>query len=152
MERFIVFRLSGLRMALAMAAVERVVQAVYITLLPNAPDIILGVINVKGQIIPVVDMHWRLGMPKREITLTDRLIIARTARRPVALVANEVTGVIEYPESKLIDAAGILPDLEQVAGVVKLDDGLVFIHDLDRFLSLDEEENLDLALAATGDQ
>lgn len=150
MERFIVFCLNELRMALAMTVVERIVHAVYITQIPNAPAIVLGVIDLQGRIIPVVDMRRRFGLPEREIALTDRLIVAQTTRRPVALVADSVTGVVEHPATELIEAEAILPGLAQVSGVVKLDDGLIFIHDLDRFLSLDEEEILDQALAANG--
>lgn len=152
MKRFIIFCLNELRMALPMAVVERVIRAVYITPLPNAPEIVLGVINTQGRIIPVVDMHRRLGLPEREIALTDQLIITRTAKRPVALVANSVSGVMEYPASQLTEATTILPGIEQVTGVVKLDDGLGYIHDLDRFLSLEEARSLDQALVTSGSQ
>lgn len=149
MKRFLIFSLNELRMALPMPAVERILRAVYITPLPNAPEIVLGVINVQGRIIPVIDMHRRLGLPDREIALSDQMIIAHMDRRPVALVANSVMGFAEYPESKLTDVSNVLPEMEQVTGVVKLDDGLGYIHDLDRFLSLEEAASLDVVLTTT---
>ena len=150
MESCVVFYLDELRMALALPTVERVVRAVYFNPLPDAPQIVLGVVNVQGRVIPVVNMRKRFRLPDRETALTDRLVIAQTIRRTVALAVDSVAGVVEYPGPALIGAGDILPGLEYVTGVAKLDDGLIFIHDLDRFLSLDEEEMLDRALATAG--
>lgn len=141
-----VFRLDDQRYALTLPAVDRVVSMVAITPLPNAPDIILGVVNVQGRVIPVINVRRRFGRPERELALTDQLLVAHTARRPVALVADAVLEVIACAEQSLIAAENILPGLEHVAGVVKLTDGLILIHDLDKFLSLDEEAALDQAL------
>jgi purine-binding chemotaxis protein CheW len=150
MESFVVFNLDELRMALVLPAVERVVRAVYFNPLPDAPQIVLGVVNVQGRVIPVVNMRKRFRLPDRETALTDRLVIAQTIRRTVALAVDSVAGVVEYPGPALVGAGDILPGLKYVTGVAKLDDGLIFIHDLDRFLSLDEEETLDRALATAG--
>lgn len=150
MESFVVFYLDELRMALALPTVERVVRAVYFNPLPDAPQIVLGVVNVQGRVIPVVNMRKRFRLPDRETALTDWLVIAQTTRRPVALAVDSVAGVVEYPGPALIGAGDILPGLEYVTGVAKLDDGLIFIHDLDRFLSLDEEEMLNRALTTAG--
>ena len=67
---------------------------------------------------------------RREMALTDRLVIAHTAQRAVALVADSVSGVIEHAGPDRVDAEAILPGLEYVDGVVKLDDGLILINDL----------------------
>lgn len=142
----IVFTLDDQRYALPLHAAERVVRMVAITPLPNAPDIILGVINFQGKVIPVINVRRRFGLPDREIALTDQLVVARTARRPVALVADAVLDVIACAAQSLIAAEDILPKLEYVEGVVKLTDGLILIHDLDKFLSLEEEETLDQVL------
>lgn len=115
--------------------------------LPKAPDIVLGVVNVQGQVIAVTNVRKRFGLSEREPRVSDQLIIARTPRRPVALVVDEVTGVFEYSEREAVPAEAIVPGTDYIAGVVKLSDGMVLIHDLGRFLSLDEERNLDDAMA-----
>jgi purine-binding chemotaxis protein CheW len=132
--------------ALPLAQVERVIHAVEVTPLPDAPDVILGVINLHGQIMAVANLRQRFGLPGREISLQDRFIIATTTHRKIALVADAVNGVIEIPQSRILEAAGILPHMEYVDGVVRLEDGLVLIHDLERFLSLEEGQGLDRAL------
>lgn len=146
-HQFVVFALEEQRYALDLFSVRRVVQAVDITRLPKAPDIVLGVINVAGKILPVVNIRRRFALREREIRLSDQIIIANAARRPVALLVDSVAGLMERPKKEIFHPTQILPSMEYVAGVIKLEDGLVLIHDLDKFLSLDEENQLKEALS-----
>lgn len=145
-DSLLVLILGDQRYALPLPAIDRVMRMVAITPLPKAPDIVLGVVNVQGRVIPVINMRRRFHLPEREITLTDQLVVAHTARRPVALVADAVLDVIAYPAQSLIATGEVLPNIEYVEGVIKLADGLIFIHDLDKFLSLEEETFLAHAL------
>lgn len=143
---FMVFALDGQRYALPLPAVDRVVRIVAITLLPRAPDIIHGVVNLQGRVIPVINMRRRFSLPEKELALTDQLVVAHTARRPVALVADAVLDVMACSAQQLVAAEHIVPGVEHVQGVAKLEDGLILIHDLDKFLSLEEEGVLDRVL------
>lgn len=145
-DSLIVFAMDDRRYALPLRAVDRVVRMVAVTPLPKAPDIVFGVVNIQGRVIPVINMRRRFRLPEREIALTDQLVVAHTVRRPVVLVADVVLDVIACPVQSLIAAEEVLPNIEYVEGVVKLADGLILIHDLDRFLSLEEEDFLDYAL------
>jgi purine-binding chemotaxis protein CheW len=142
----VVFTLDNQRYALHLSAVDRTVRMVEITPLPKAPDIVHGVITVNGRIVPVLDIRRRFGLAERRTGLSDHLIIARTAKRAVALVVDGVNDVIERPAGEIIPPAAIVPGMEHVEGVVKLEDGMVFIHDLDGFLSLDEEQALEAVI------
>lgn len=144
-----IFSLDNQRYALKLSVVDRVVRMVAIIPLPKAPDIVLGVVNYQGRVIPVINIRRRFNLPEKEIALTDQLVIAHTSRRPVALVADAVHDVIASSAQTLIETENILPGVEYVAGVVKLKDGLVLIHDLDTFLSLEEESSLNQALNTT---
>lgn len=144
--QLLVFRLKEQHFALPLATVERVIQAVAVTPLPGAPAVVLGVIDVAGRLLPVFDVRRRMSMPAREIDPADQFLIARTARRTVALVIDEARDVIDQEPSARVESAWTVPGIEHVQGVVKGEDGLVLIHDLERFLSLDEERTLDQAL------
>ena len=72
--------------------------------------------------------------------------IASTGRRTVALLVDETNGVIAIAPETIAPAGTILPRLEFIEGAVKLEDGLILIHDLDRLLSLEEEQAIDRAL------
>lgn len=141
-----------MRVALPLSFVQRVVRAVQFTPLPDAPGIVLGVVNIQGRIIPAVNMRRRFRLPERDIALTDQIVIAHTGQRAVALVADEVSGIFEYAEPNIVGAEKILPGLEYIDGVVKLNEGLILIHNLDRFLSLEEAESLDRAMATSGER
>jgi purine-binding chemotaxis protein CheW len=132
--------------ALDLSVVERIIQSVEITPLPEAPDIVLGIINIKGKIIPVVNIRRRFRLSEKDIEPTNRLIIAHTLKRTVALVVDVVLGVIETPEDRVVKADTVLPGLDYVQGVVKMEDGMILIHDLNKFLSLEEEQTLDTAI------
>ena len=151
--QFVLFALDEQRYALALASVQRAVRVVNVTPLPKAPPSVLGIINVKGDIVPVYDLRRRFHLTEREIELADQLIIATTSRQTVALLVDSVSGVFEVAEEEIASANKILPEIEYVHGVVKLADGLVLIHDLEQFLSADEERILDEALqSVTGPQ
>lgn len=146
LNQLLVFALDGERYGLVLSAVDSVVRAVNITPLPQAPDIVLGVVNVGGRVIPVINMRRRFRLPEREIVLTDQMVIAHTARRPVALVADAVSDILQYPEGDIVETQSILADAEYIEGVVKLNGRLILIHNLDTFLSLEEETSLDQAI------
>lgn len=144
--RLVTFDLDGQRYALALGAVQRVLRAVEVTPLPNAPDIVLGMVDMAGSIVPVLNLRRRFGLREREIGPEDQLLVARTDRRTVALVVDGAHEVIERAPAEIVESERIVPGVKQIAGVVRVGDGLVLIHDLDRFLSLDEERALDAAL------
>ena len=144
--RLVVFSIERQRYALHLSAVDRALRAVQVTPLPNAPAIVLGVINVEGRVVPVVNIRARFGLDEREMRLSDALILARTPKRTVVLSADAVEGLLERPTRQFQDATSIFPELPYLQGVAKLDDGLVLIHDLASFLSLDEERELDVAM------
>ena len=148
-HQLVVFDLDKQRYALRLSAVERIVMVAEITPLLKAPQIVLGVLNVQGRIIPVIDIRKRFNLPARETLLSDHMIIATPGARTVALVADAVSGVIERGDEEITLPDKIVPGLEYVEGVVKLEDGLILIHNLETFLSLEEENSLQHAMAAT---
>jgi purine-binding chemotaxis protein CheW len=142
LNRLVSFNLDDQKYALFLSAVIRIIRVVEITSLPKAPDIVLGVINMHGQIVPVLDIRKRFRLPQREIQLDNQLIIAQTSKRTVALLVDFVSDVVEISEEKIIAGEHILPGMEYVEGVVKTEDDMILIHDLEQFLSLQEEKAL----------
>lgn len=143
----LVFHLDMQRYALRLADVVRVLAMMEVAALPSAPAAVAGVINVAGRIVPVMDLRQRFGLPRRESRLSDVLILARSGERTVALAADGVIGMLERADKEVTVAASIVPGLQYVDGVVKLDDGLALIHDVETFLSLGERDQLTRALS-----
>jgi purine-binding chemotaxis protein CheW len=144
--QLLVFTLDDRLYALHLFQVDRVIRSVDATPLPQAPEIVLGFVDLAGMVLPLLNTRKRFGIVERDIGIDDQFIIARTSRRVVALAVDRVRDVIERPVDQIIAAERILRRVDRIEGVIQLEDGLTLIHDLERFLSLDEEDALTQAL------
>lgn len=145
-SQLVTFTLDNCKFALPLPQVERIVHVVEITPLPKAPEVVIGIVNVQGRIIPVVDIRKRFRLPKREMNLNDKIILSQTSKRSVGIMVDSVVNVIEYTKQEVIIPKKILSGIGYVEGVVKLEDGLTLIHNIDSFLSLEEEKTLNDAM------
>jgi purine-binding chemotaxis protein CheW len=136
---------DGQRWALPLAAVERVVGMVAVSPLPESPVGVRGVINVHGEIVPVLDLDLRIGRAAREHGAGARLLLARTSRGRVALAVDDVVGVIAIDASAIGPAPDAMP--APVAGIAAFGDGVLLIYDVDAFLSPGDEQAVAAALA-----
>ena len=143
------FSLDERLLALPLGVVQRAFFSVEVILLPGAPEIVAGVINYHGMIVPVVDIRVRFGSSRKEILPSDRFIFIRTPKRMLVIVASDVTGVMK-PSVPITPAGDILPGSRYVTGMVPGEERLILIYDPDVFLSLDEETALETALAGAG--
>jgi purine-binding chemotaxis protein CheW len=145
-REIVLFSIDEPRYALNLYAVERVIPSVEITPLPKAPEIVLGVINFQGEIIPVIDIRKLFRLPIREINLDDQFIIARTSKRLVALAVDSVIGVTDLINDKVTDIKASMPFADYISGVTVFENNIILINDLEKFLSLDEQQALDKIL------
>jgi purine-binding chemotaxis protein CheW len=151
-DQIVVFTLEEQLYAFSLNAVHRVINAVEIRHLPDAPEIISGILNINGRIIPVADIRKRLGLAVHLTSPDDHFIIASAGKREIAIPVDFVTGVRELAPLQLPDAIEKLTSREHIRGVAKLEDDLILIYDLERFLSLDEEKDLHNALNKNGNE
>jgi purine-binding chemotaxis protein CheW len=146
-DSVVLFEVENLHLALNLESVERVVRSVEISPLPDAPHGILGVVNLRGRIIPVFDPRARFALPRRDVRASDYLIIARMRSRVVALLVDAITGVVPGGQVDLTHASEILPGMEAISGVIKIEGDLIYVHDLEKFLSDKDFEALESVLA-----
>src|ERR1700676_2802779 len=116
LPQLVVFRLDERRYALPLAVVERVVRAVDVTPLPKAPPMVLGVIDVHGRVLPVLNLRRRFLMSDRQVGPADWFVIAHAARHTVVLVVDESVGVVERPQTEIVLSTQIVPGLEHFPG------------------------------------
>ncbi len=138
LNKLVVFWLDKQRFALHLSAVERIVSIVEITPLPKAPEYVMGIINFQGKFIPVVNTRKLFLLQGKDIDLNDQLIIANTSMRTVALWVDTVSDVVERTKDEIIKTEIFFLDIDYVEGVFKLEDGIVLINDIDKFLTLEE--------------
>ncbi len=149
------FELGGQRCALLAPDVVEVQRAVSIARLPRGPEIVEGVIDRRGQVVPVLGIRSRFALPPSPLAPSDWLIFVRVphpsgATRVAAIRVDRALDLVPVETGRIEDARSLLAGVEHVAGVAKLDDGTVVIHDLRRFLSLEEHGALDRALPGEG--
>lgn len=145
----VAFRLDERFFAVELAAVERVLLMVAVTPLPGAPDVVLGVFDYQGQLVPVMNVRRRFGLRERASAPADQLLLLRTPRRLLAFAVDSVDPAVTVSASALVTAEEVVPGLEHVRGIVRLEErGIVLVHDVETFLSLDESRRLDAAVEA----
>ena len=142
----VVFEIGGQRYGLPASDVRELQRAVAVTPLPRAPAVVEGVVNLRGTIIPVLDVRARFRLPPRPIQPSDHLLFAKAGERLVALRVDRATDLVRLDPADVEDARAAVPGVEYVAWVAKMPHSLVLIHDLKTFLSRAEAADLDAAL------
>jgi purine-binding chemotaxis protein CheW len=142
----VVFEAGGQRYGLPASDVREVLRAAALTPLPSAPAIVEGVLNVRGTIVAVVDIRARFRLPPKDMEPRDHLVVAAAGPRVVAVRADRALGLLRLDAGQVKDARELVPGAEYVAGVARLADGLLLIHDLRTFLSESEAATLDRAV------
>lgn len=147
-ERAVVFLIDGQRFGLPIENVERVIQVIEITPLRNLPPIVLGIINLQGRIIPVLNIRLYFDLSEHQINLWDQLVIITQNQKTAACLIDRVIDVIEYDQKDFIDLEHIFPGIEYVKQVLKGEDGLILLlHNLDKLLLINETNALQEAIA-----
>lgn len=135
-ERVVAFFLNGQRYALPIERVREIQQIVALSDVPAGTKGVVGMVNLRGQVIPAVDMRRLLGLDPREYTLETPMIIAEVHGEFVALIVDEVQDVFELPADCLQSAPALHQLSSSMIGVARLADGLVYILDPDLLLSV----------------
>jgi purine-binding chemotaxis protein CheW len=134
-RHIVVIRFGDTRIALRLSVVERVIRAVAVTPVADAPEDIVGLVNVHGTVIPILDIRGVFGVPRKAIVPSDKFVIAGAGQRRVAIPVEEVLGVTEPAPGAAVPAGDILPGLvDFIQGAVTVEDGMILIYDLARFL------------------
>ena len=145
----VVFEVERRRFGLTLAQTNEVHRLPAVVPLPKAPAIVEGVVNLRGKVVPVLDIRARFRLPPKPGEPSDHLIAADAGGRLVGLRVDRVLDLASVAASDIEAAEALAEGIEYVAGVAKLADGLVLIHDLRTFLAEAEAEALDEAVANT---
>jgi purine-binding chemotaxis protein CheW len=143
----LLFELSGQRYGLVSSDVQELLRAVAMVPLPQSPAVVEGIINLRGSIVPVLDIRARFRLPAKPPEHTDHLVVACLGQRRVALRVDRVLDLVQLEAAEIEDAKGIVPGMEYVTWIAKPSSDIVLIHDLRTFLSQTEAVTLEEALS-----
>jgi len=148
-EKQFIFSLDNFHYAISLSLVNRVIRAVEVTPVSAGSGSIIGIINLHGLIVPVINTRQMMGLPEREIVPDDLFIIVNTPKRTLALAADAIEPMAELPEGIIIPNTSVLPEAQSLSGIAKLDDGVVLIHDLEQCLENEYSIQIENVIAET---
>ncbi|HQQ51909.1 MAG TPA: chemotaxis protein CheW [Spirochaetota bacterium] len=130
------FKLDKIEYGIDILSVHEILRIPEITRLPNAPDYIKGVINLRGNVIPVVDIRMRFGMPSAPVTELSRIIVVEIGEKLVGLMVDNVYQVIRLSRSRIDEPHELIEGIstEFINGIGRLQDRLIVILRLDNIL------------------
>lgn len=134
----IVFQIDSQLLAFDLTEVNRVIMAIEITPLPEIVEPLMGVINVHGEMIPVINLRKILGMPNKDIEIADKFLICTTkTKQRVALWVDTIKKVASYSEELLIPAQQLFPQMKAMASILQEEGQVIFVYKLDKLLPVE---------------
>ena len=143
-NQLVVFDLANEHYGVDIAAVESIIKLQPITAMPHAPGFVEGVTNLRGTVLPVVDLRKRFGLSAPEATKETRIVVAELDGTQVGMVVDAVTEVLRVPEDDIEPPSPVVTTMEStfVTGIAKVDERLIILLDLDKVLTADEQAEL----------
>ena len=138
--QLVTFRVGGEEFGLDVFAVHEILRYQVPTPMPRAPEFVEGVLDVRGTLVPVVDLRRRFETPEVAYDEDTRIVLVDFNQERLGLVVDSVTEVLRAPETAVSPPPAYIRGLaaEFVRGIVRVGDRLVVLMDLDRILSSDE--------------
>lgn len=150
--QLVVFTLAGEEYGIEILDVKRIIKAGAITMIPNAPDFLKGVINLRSQIIGVIDLQKRFLLKRDEEHISKHILIVEIGNSTYGLLVDEVTEILRLAKKNIKPAPQIITKklgVEFVKGIVTVEDKLIILLDLEEVLS--EKELVELSKISAKD-
>lgn len=143
-KQLVVFKLADEYYAVDIAAVKSIIKMQAITKLPHAPGFVEGVINLRGKVLPVIDLHKRFGLVDESTDQDGRIIVVGLAGTEVGMIVDGVSEVLTLSDDAMepLPAISITIDSAFITGIAKTDPRLVILLDLSRVLKAEEQGEL----------
>ncbi len=139
-NRWVTFRLENETYGINVMQVQEVLRVSEIAPVPGAADYVIGIINLRGNVVTVVDTRRRFGMVEKEVDDLSRIIIIETEEQVVGILVDSVAEVVEIPASEIETApnVGTEESAKYILGVTSRENELLILVDLNKFLSEEE--------------
>lgn len=143
-NQLVVFKLANEHYGVDIAAVEGIIKMQTITAVPHAPRFVEGVTNLRGTVLPVVDMRRRFGLPADEETKDTRIIVVEMEGITVGMIVDAVQEVMHVPVEDIEPPAPMITTVDSafITGIAKVENRLIILLDLAKVLTLQEQTDL----------
>jgi purine-binding chemotaxis protein CheW len=140
-KQLVIFELGPEYFGIDISMVEGINKMLEITKIPQSPAYLEGITNLRGSVLPVIDLHVRFGMPSQERTNETRIMVANLDGVKVGMVVSAVSEVLTIDDSVIEPPPPMVSNInsEFITGVAKIDKRLVILLDLSKVLSFEEK-------------
>ena len=138
--QLVTFRLMDETYGINVMQVQEVLRVTEIAPVPGAPDYVLGIVNLRGNVVTVIDIRTRFGLPTTERDDASRIVIIESDEQVVGMLVDSVAEVVELRQSEIDSAPNTGNDESSryIQGVASRDDDLLIVVDLNRLLNEEE--------------
>jgi len=144
LRQFISFSVGEEEYGLELLRVKEVIRVRQITRLPKAPSFVKGIINLRGDVIPIIDLRDKFGLEAKEATATTRVIVVEVEAKLMGMVVDSASQVVRIPADQIDPPPPVLGGFSQefITGVGKIDDRLIILLNSDAVLTAEERTQL----------
>lgn len=138
--QLVTFRLKEETYGINVMQVQEVLRITEIAPVPGAPGYVLGIINLRGNVVTVIDTRTRFGLPTAEMDDASRIVIIESEQQVVGILVDSVAEVVELRQSEIDSAPNVGNDESSryIQGVASRDDDLLIVVDLNKLLTEEE--------------
>ena len=142
--QLVVFDLATEAYGVDISAVREIIRLQDITRVPRAPSFVEGVINLRGKVIPVIDLRKRFSLPISEESTENRIVVVDIGGQDIGVVVDAVNEVLRISSDSVEPPSSVITGAESdyLLGIAKLEDRLIILLDLERVLSDEERQVL----------
>ena len=139
-KQLVLFDLSNEAYGIDISAVHEIIRMQPVTKVPRTPTFVEGIINLRGKVIPVIDLRRRFGFDVAEQTKDNRIVVVDIDGENIGIIVDAVTEVLRIPSDSVEPPSDIITtsDSDYLLGIAKVDGKLIILLDLDKVLSKDE--------------
>ena len=144
--QWVTFRLGDEKYGINVMQVQEVLRITEIAPVPGAPTYVLGIINLRGNVVTVIDTRNRFGLMFKETDDSSRIVIIETEDHIIGILVDSVAEVVELRASEMETAPNVGNDesSKYIQGVTSIENELLILVDLNKFLSDEEKSEMDL--------
>jgi purine-binding chemotaxis protein CheW len=143
-QQLVVFELAKEHYGLDIATVEGIIKMQAITKMPQSPDFVEGVTNLRGSVVPVIDLRRRFGLPRQDVTKDTRIVVVYLSNKKVGMIVDGVSEVLRISDDAVEPPPPMVASINTafIKGIAKLENRLVTLLELNKVLSLEEQASL----------
>jgi len=144
-KQYVTFKIADESYGVGVLKVQEIIGMTEIVYVPNSPDFMKGVINLRGAVVPVVDMRKRFRMEERKYDMFTVIIIVEVKEILVGMIVDTVSDVVGIPQNAIQETPHLTTkiDTQFIEGIGQTNDKLVIVLDIDKILSAEEIKTIE---------